>query len=430
MKDAVPALFRLPVVSGYRYSAGAPLIQTVTGTGAYAKSMTRAFSGSGYSGDDPLALPLAQNLADIGIAFAGKFDLNTQPTWPYLSLDMEATGLSVSQDGNHIYFQNHAIQFPGAQVVSKYTLPAIGGTAQPLVDATVEPITLTGMGETGVAGTVEYNGNLYIATKSFYDNGEKMTDGKWMTRLNANLKNQIPLAVGSPDITSYARLLTGQLIELPDIWKTVFGKPCASLPGCGQSIVGAENNGHGFILFDPEAVPTDGGTFPVECLSWRQLGVRLTISANNPDSDVMREGQYGKEWGETWGWGSTGTAWIPPGTRTIVYLTGIGRGPNVGTRTCGGSVSNEPSVVRLFFYDLADFKAVQNGTMEPWEPEPYYYGDLPNALVAEPDGMGGHTNCVYVRAGSFAYDYTRNRLYGTSKLFSTGLSVWQCGSGS
>jgi hypothetical protein len=87
---------------------------------------------------------------------------------------------------------------------------------------------------------------------------------------------------------------------------------------------------------------------------------------------------------------------------------------------------------QIMFYSPEDFASVQNGTMQPFEPQPYAVLDIDEQLFLDPPaetevdcGAGNQRKC---RLGEVAYDRERRFLYILERFADESkpvIHVWQ-----
>ena len=407
MKDAVPALFRLPVVSGYRYSAGAPLIQTVTGTGAYAKSMTRAFSGSGTTFEAGLI-----QASDIEYIGAFKFPATgggVEDTLHY------AAGVMTYDPANHsIYIAG----FGGANIF-EYEVPTLSfaesvaglTTASAARQANFKPLSaLTKTHPAQVSdetiGMILYENHL-IVNRLVYYTGEETG--------NTTFVIENPRSLHRDSVRGYFNMqgnekCAGYMGRIPPGLQAELGGQFFCGNSLGLSVDGRLSDGPSFRTFNP-----------AEVVSLTTPGAAFSTSApllEYPRGDGLRDKPPGKaeadrsimyQWSEMC---RARSGLIPNGARTLMGV-GVQAGANSGTHYDAGPIPNDTSDYDFHYwlYDLDDLIAVKNGAAQMNAPAPYYNGILPGPaeLIAPLPATYNHGRYTEMNHG--CYDPGSGLLY-------------------
>ena len=360
----------------------------------------------------PTSLPLVQS-SDPILSLVGTFTL---PSVIAQDDGVGAGGLSMSADGNSMY----VCSFFGS--VAKMGIPSTGtGAASLSIGWTSTPG--SGGENQNKLASLEYGGNVYCSKYSTYTAIEQ---GAWIQRGSTSLASFTALSASSGH---NARLFAQAFMPIPAIWQSLLGGPVAAL-GSRLSIIANAQCGYGFVVFDPANV---GSNVPVIPL--------LNYPYGNSGSTALEPGDAGFSGtrvvdGLTWNtWpknANNGTdlfsstnayvagAMIVPGSRSLLFITAHGYG--VADNGCrpGSSVHNDPNRMQVVAYDLNDLIAVKNGTMQPYEPQPYAWWTWNYGGVHWTSCVGG----VPMEAGYGVYCPTKGRWYMCTDMFGEDMHTW------
>ena len=346
--------------------------------------------GGNGPGGNPLDLPLV--MESHGIAtYAGSF---TGPSALYDNDGGGSGGLSVSEDGQTLYIAS----FFGS--IGAMTVEATGGTAELVQAWTNTPDTVASAGNVHCE-TLEVSGSLLVT---------KM--GEYHTEAQPEfIQRGDPGGSGFSDLDDIAgvdnaRRLTQGLVRIPPAWQELLGGPVATL-GSRLSIISNAQVGYGIATFDPSEVGT--GTVTVHPLLDYTYGNPLEApDSSHPDWDSAPKNALGGTDLVSSTNAPLGTAFIPTGSRSLLFVTVHGYGlSDVGCRA-GSSVHNGPYRMQVVAYDLRDLVAVLSGEALPSDPRPYAWWEFSHPWG---DCVGDGNSGSF--PGAMAYDYGSQTLYGT-----------------
>lgn len=362
-------------------------------------------------GDDPMDLPLVTEQT-FSATHLGYF--NTRSDFEY-----GGSGMAIGPD-NSLYLAG----LHQDASVGRLTIPAIEGLATTVKAPVTIPGSTISSAPSGYrnGGTLVYNDRVIVAKLTYYE--APMT--AWCCAANIGLTsfgsiNGMTLARGGR-----IRAFCSGMGHVPAEWQDVLGGPAFAFGGSLQQISEA-SCGPAFGVFDPDDVNEGGGNVPFSDLLWyddsrpvepftpAHAGFTQYNSAGGTDYLAIQTLK-------------TGTAFIYPGSRSLLFVYGHGYGPygNAGSDGCyqGSSVHSAPFRLQVVAYDLRDLVAVKNGTKNPWEPKPYGW------WLLGPDDYGALGVCVYLEQGCFTFDPTNRKLYGCRELESGDsgkIQVWDIG---
>lgn len=359
------------------------------------RSATRTAGGFGHNPKsqatgDLLSLPLVQS-TDAIFDYLGTFSV---PTTIAEDQGVGSGGFNVSEDGDYLYINAFF------DAVAKITVPAVGGSASLAFAWTETADSPEGSGQ--VHGTtLEYNGYLYKSKYRSYDTGSQ---SKWLQRGTTSGGSWTNLSSTSG---LNMRLLSQGFYRIPSEWQSLLGGPCATL-GSRLSIISNAQNGYGFAVFDPEDV---GSNVAVTPLLNYPYGNEIPGNTSNAEggNDLFSVTNA-----------PVITAFIAPGSRSLLFITTHGYGDSDNGCRSGSSVHNDPNRVQVVAFDLADLVAVKNAEMEPYEVEPYAWWTWNGGGVHWDSCVGG----VPQTANAGTYDPVRGRLYFSTDMFSGDVYCW------
>jgi hypothetical protein len=363
---------------------------------------------------NPLTLPLATS-SNLSITYLGSFTVPQE-------FEYGAGGMSIGGGGLYVGGLDTNLIF------GRISIPAVGGAATTQVAPVSVSGTIGGSGSSAedrrITGSLFYNNSLYIGETSFYD-----TDGaqnRWIKVANSSVGAQGTFCTASTARGSSTRMISGPMMHIPAIWQPILGGPAAVL-GCHLSIVSTSQNGYGFGVFDPANVTSGGAAVAVDDL----LGYSFSqpLEPGGPSysgwASYPKNASGGTDYFSQVGQ-PLGTAFIPTGSRSLLYVTTHGYGLQDGGCRPGSSVNAGPYRCQISAFDLADLAAVKAGTMQRYQVRPTGFWVLPNSASIWDSCVGN-----FAGAGTFAFDPSTNRLYGQADGFHGGnlrIHVWQVGS--
>lgn len=388
----------------------------------------------GSGGASPLDLPLVQE-SDNTFARLGEITIS--------GFDFEFGGAAMSWDD-----ANERLYMTGLRTshkLGRLTLPATvggGNAATSLAPVTVSGSAGPGTGQVILSGSLVYNSRLIVSKMDDYDGDAFLGQTHWCLAADLNVANQGTMNTQSASGV-YVRRMCGGMGHVPAIWQDLLGGP-AFVTGGRNSIVSRAQCGYGFGVFDPDDVLAGGAAVPVTVIldyPYGNAGSTALEPGDSSHSGVrVVDGLTWSTWpknanGGTDLYSSTvahlGTAIIPAGSRSLLFITCHGYGiANNGCRP-GSSVHNDPNRIQVVAYDLADLVAVKNGTMETYEPQPYAWWELPDWDVAWGPCVGNPSPGA--SPGNFCYLPDRGWLIGLADGvggFPTlkKIQVWSVGS--
>lgn len=295
--------------------------------------------------------------------------------------DFEFGGAGMSWDDVNDRLYMTGLRTDGS--VGRLSLPTSvsSGTAD-TVDA---PVAISGSwGPTQAAvvtGSLVYDGELYVAKSVDYDANTDQSG--WIKKMTLTMGSQGSINTMSAGGT-YVRMLSGAMGHIPAEWQDLLGGP-AFTTGGRMSIVTNAQPGYGFAVFDPADVSSGGGSVTVtKLLNYEHVSPSDDSRSLEPVSGYHTSySSYPKN-----GNGGTdlysvanaflGTAFIHPGSRSLLFVTCHGYGAADNGCRPGSSVHNDPNRIQVVAYDLQDLVDVKNGVLNTWDPEPYAWWALPN----------------------------------------------------
>ena len=189
-----------------------------------------------------------------------------------------------------------------------------------------------------------------------------------------------------------AGLVAGYMSAIPGEWQTALGSPYLT----GQSdisIISRTSSGPAAFGFDPKLLGSD--VAPATPYFYYPLSNQL--GPDRGPADPIRNGSTM----------NGGTVFVP-GTRSLLFFgytganySGYGEGATwaAGNTLKGGQSLNGDYAMQVWAYDANYFLAVKNGSLQPWQVQPY---DVWNFTVP-------HTTAAKV--GGVAFDAATGRIY-------------------
>ena len=349
----------------------------------------------------PLSLPLA-SASSLPFTFLGTFNLPQSNIWQY-----GAGALSVS---NGVIYANGLDQ--GTLYMGAAAIPSSfnGGTASVVTDQTAISTSGATLGNNPVCtGSLVYNNKLYVTGAMSYD--ASGTQVGFMTNMNPNFTNQGAWSRAAGSAGNIDRMFSNSMNIVPAAWQPILGGPAyvAGGPGgmSGLSIISKQCCGYGFSTFNPANVASGSAVALTEWLNYPYAntsgnGEQISVlSGYSPATKSNWGGQAGDNYVSAYD-RPIGCAFIPDGTRSLVYLHchAYGPGGNPGSSPCGpgASGSNETPIapdtkpyvrIQISAYDLASIVSNRQSGGAPSAPRPYGWWELP-AMETQ---LGGSANC-------------------------------------
>jgi hypothetical protein len=288
-----------------------------------------------------LALPLVQS--DDWYAMTSYLGIVYKPTDTYSPPYVFNYGKGMWIHEGNVYMSGNVDDSQGP---GRMSLAAISGTCAGNIthnDAILQ-VPFTGS-PLYVSGCMVYGDKLYTSQVAKYDETD---ENGGVVRCDLDLTNvgSIYTPVSNRDGTN--RGTCGPMIAIPEIWQDLLGGPCAIL-GCQASLIQNCCNGYGFGVFDPADIQLAGGTFPVDHLLWYPWTfdpeVYPSLSRSGDGNNEVWFNQRNTQ---------TITALIPPGSRSLLFLSSHGYGASGGVPECrpGSSVHSGPYRLQVTAYDL------------------------------------------------------------------------------
>lgn len=375
---------------------------------------TRRGTRSAAGGGSPLSLPLATS-SNLSITLRGTW--STPGAFEY-----GGGGMSIG-NGSQIYVGG----LDTSQIFGRMSIPSLSGTAS----TQVTPVTISGgVGPGGssaddrrITGSLYYNGDLYVGETSYYDTDNAMD--KWIKVCSADLSTQGVFSGVTRLKGSTTRMISGPMMHIPALWQDLLGGPAAVL-GCHLSIITHSQCGYGFAVFDPATVVSGGTAVTVnDLLGYEYANALEPGGASFPGwAGYPKNANGGTDYFSQVGQ-PLGTAIIPEGSRTLLFIGTHGYGVADNGCHAGSSVVADPCRLQCVAYDLQDLVDSKNGLVNR-------YGILPYAWWEFPDQAVLFSACVgdFAGAGTFCYEPTSRRLYGNPDGFHGGnwtMWEWQVG---
>jgi hypothetical protein len=324
----------------------------------------------------PLTLPLVQSSSNI---FSRIGDIAID------GFDFEFGGAGMAWDSANSRLYMTGLRTDGS--VGRLTLPSSVTTGSAATD--VAPVVISGSwGPTQasvVTGSLVYGGELYVARSVDYDANADQSG--WIKKMNLSMGAQGSINTMSAGGT-YVRMLSGAMGHIPSEWQSLLGGPCFTT-GCRMSIVTNAQPGYGFAVFDPANVSSGGGSVSVtKLINYEHVSPSDSSRSLEPVSGYHTSyAAYPKNASGGTDYYSVanaflGTAFIHPGSRSLLFVTCHGYGAADNGCRPGSSVHNDPNRIQVVAYDLADLVDVKNGQANTWDPRPYAWWELPNWTAA------------------------------------------------
>jgi hypothetical protein len=316
--------------------------------------------------------------------------------------DQDGNGNPLSYGGHALSYNpvNHSLFFGGHDWYQELCEIAIPSMIDPSQSATIiqncADVTEGRLGDIDegsikLGGTLIHSGRLIISSYSYYDadGSQSLSHFASSTDLAQSRDVQGPFQVGD-----WAGIVSGYMAPIPAEWQADFDSP-ALTGNCCLSIISRTSYGPAVSAFDPEYV---GLVNPVPS----------TPLLYYPDSHPLAS------------WDATGPLFngtthivgiaFPPMTRSVLFFGrhGLGEFCYGSGAACNDPVNPYqgthayPYVHQVWAYDALDLLAVKDGTLQPWEVQPYGVWEL-----AQMDSSGGAS------ISGAAYDPGSGRVYIT-----------------
>lgn len=348
------------------------------------------------AGSSPFSLPLADS-GNLSISYLGQF------TATQSNGDFQFTGgaLSLSSDGKTLYLNGSG----SAASMGAVTVPNSPFTGQ-MATRVIAPTAISSGSNDIATGSLIYGGKAYITSAVSYDATGSQT--VFMTPMNANFTGQGTPCGANGSAGSYNRLFSNGMNVLPALWQPYFGGPAYIQGGpggeSGLSIISKQCCGYGFSTFDPTSVVAGS---PVGITEWLNYPYNDQGTGNSNHISVLWGSSFPNQFNTQSNWGGEqvsnyatiydrplGCAFIPTGSRSLLFLHCHSYGPHLGAGTspCDhngtASGSNETPIspdtqtyirIQVSAYDLNDIYI--NRTAHP-AVDPY--GNPLNGNVYDP----------------------------------------------
>lgn len=362
---------------------------------------------------DPLSYGLVQE-EDWSYMVSYLGTVRAPPNFDYGGLGWHVNNGTVYASGN----------YAASEGFGAFSLPSIGGQGNLITSVRSIP------GSIGVSGTYEkpsgsivYKNRLYIVRHAHYDgDGVQNRNRNWIVSCDLLMTNCSSINRMSPNRNGEVRGLAGNLIHIPAAWQPILGGP-VGVVASQSSLVQSVANGYGLGVFDPSDVSMSGSDVPVDVLLYYPFDDPIEPIAGTPEY-----APYNAAGGNDLFNVNTAivTAFIPEGSRSLLFVAVHGYGRDGGQSNCrnGSSVHTGPYRLQVVAYDLRDLVRVKEGTLGPSDVRPYDWW-----RVTPGSDSGPLRTCVDIRdAGSGGFDTFANRLYVFERfLIDDGAHVWQIG---
>eukprot|EP01130_Rhizamoeba_saxonica_P009064 TRINITY_DN3681_c0_g2_i2.p1 TRINITY_DN3681_c0_g2~~TRINITY_DN3681_c0_g2_i2.p1 ORF type:complete len:341 (-),score=93.58 TRINITY_DN3681_c0_g2_i2:23-1045(-) len=263
-----------------------------------------------------------------------------------------------------------------------------------------------------VSGLFVQNNEVIVNAIEYYDAPADNTETTRVIRDKTDLKNSV--------LSDWYHLegrakASGWVSKVPNEWKTALGGNHIFGYSSGQPIIGRLSVGPSAFIVDIEQFNEDVNKTQIS--STQVLGYSLTNKIGG-DIDLSNSGddRSNKLWTHL---SSAVYGFIIPDTSTY-FVIGTNGGFNSGVlykgtdtsgRLCGGYCAADANDYSVYYwlFDVNDLVDVKEGTLEPYEVEPYQYGSLNSTFSV---GKGSLKSCDY--------DYTQEILYCTYRNLANG----------
>jgi hypothetical protein len=299
----------------------------------------------------------------------------------------------------------------------RYSLPSLGGAGVGNIahNDSICQLPATDPSPIYAVSCLVSGSNVLTSQIRKYDS----TNTGGIVKSDLSLANVGGLAIPISNRGGNSRGITGKMIDIPVLWQSLLGGPHAIL-GVQASLIQNCCNGYGLSVFDAANVPQAGGNFDVDTLLW--------YPHNGPNGNapsLQRVGGAANEPYFNWRNDCTVTAFIPSGSRSLLFVACHGYGPDGGVTGTprDGSTDSDPYRLQVTAYDLADLVDVKNGVItNPYDVEPYAWW-----LVTPGDDSGPLSADVNIQvAGGGHFDHNTSRLY-VHEFNQETIHVWQTG---
>ncbi len=314
-----------------------------------------------------------------------------------LSYGGTALAYDASRNGLFIVGQHQAIteiSIPSSIVNSSNLANLATSTIlQPFTDVVDQlPGPLSGTTDGApIGGLLAYNGDLIGTQYAYYSGANAQTTSHFV--LNS-LNLSTAQVQGLYGVNGDARLAAGYMTTIPSEWQSVLGYPV--LTGLSDvPIISTVSSGPAAIGFNPSNLSSSSqapGTNFLYYPASNPLG---------PFSSAVDPLQSGTS--------QIGGMVFVPGTNSILFIgaTGTnydGYGPpgQEGPWSLNGQYTQQ-----IWAYNANDLLAVKQGTLQPWQVQPYDVWNFQFPIASNWVGSGIHENYV----GGVAFDPSTDRLY-------------------
>lgn len=256
-----------------------------------------------------------------------------------------------------------------------------------------------------IAGGLWVNGKMFANVYSYYD-GNGTAVASLFTGTTTQDLTGMPFTIDTGKAEFKPAMAAQNLSRLPAEWAALFGGNDVTAVGCCKAVIGRDSLGFSLTIFKSSDTPVNGKVpgkwlmgFPASHQNW---GPWESDGSKGYNMNVQ-----------------LGFAFIPNGTRTLVWMGGQGStwcygvgqdNPALhntydasGQRLCYDPSDHSkgghgyPLVTLIKFIDLRQLYEVYQGTRQPWDVTAYWTGTLPG--VAKGRIIGG------------SYDYTTGMVY-------------------
>jgi hypothetical protein len=283
-------------------------------------------------------------------------------------------------------------------------------------------------------GLLVYGNRLLGVSKYFYDNRSGNIPAFWSRPLNPLTLGDVdglesltvvPGTYGAYDIQRYHNTF---LTQVPTEWQEALGGTVFAGAGHSDSVESTQSYGFSLFTYDPDDVTYNGSQDAVmNTLVMYPPGHRTLGEATDwPPPSPYFSFAMGIEGGVAIAGTRTFIAFGTDGTHDSIYA---GYGPGTADISLHGTPYPDPILgphqynydppnagasgghmwpysYKAYFYDMLDFLAVKNGTMNAWDIRPYEMVTPTFPIVTDP---AGSNQIIY----GGAYDKTNHHLYVT-----------------
>lgn len=251
-------------------------------------------------------------------------------------------------------------------------------------------------------GSLAYNNKLYVTGALGYNADSASRQSKFLFPMNTDMTNQGAPCAANGDAGDINRMFSNYMGLVPAIWQPYLGGPAfiAGGPGgeSGLSIISEQCCGYGFSTFNPDSVVAGQPVAIREWINWpydtQGTGRSNHVSAlwpagvfTQPNWESTNPGNnYVSEYDRP-----IGCAFIPDGSRSLIFIHWHAYGPQsgAGTSPCSGGASGSYETplapdtspytrMQVVAFDLAQVINSRNNGGSITAVLPYAWWEFPN----------------------------------------------------